>query len=538
MDIRWPTVRLDRDGWLRVVGAVASVVVAIVLFTRFSIAGGMSRDESIYVYGGQQLSHGVAPYDSIFDPKTPLATMLSGLGAWLGHLFGYRDVYVIRVLFFLCSVLAVLAIYLLVQRMWNSVLGGLTAAVVLASYEGFARDALPGPDAKTPGVLLLILCMWLAARRNWFWAGLTGSLAFLVWQPFLIFPAMAVLAAGVAGKEGRLRALGMAVAGVLIPIAVTCVYFAAAGAFGVFVESTLEYPLTGVQRKHRSLRGRISHIADVVHHFYGFSGVLFWIGTVLFLALFAGVAWRARQRWPNALTDPVLVIVGLTGLFEFGYALIDFEGYPDVFPLLAFPAIGIGAAVAFIERRASLPASREVVIGVTTAALTLLTVLSAYWFTNDRGANNETFHNELAAGCVLRDVVPTGTPLYAIGSPVPLVVTGRRNPDRYIYLDAGVDAWKVHHTAGGLAGWEEQIKRADPAVVALQGWNGKYRTALWEWLVSEGYHRWFLGTFRVFVTPEAFYNAQSHGIQLTRTHTAWPLGTDGQRLAEKSCRNG
>ena len=133
MKIRWPIARLDRDGWLRVTGGVASVVVATVLFTRFTIDGSMSRDESIYVYGGQQLSHGVAPYDSIFDPKTPIPTVLAGFGAWFGRLIGYRDVYAIRLVFLACSVLAVLAMYLLVQRMWRSVLGGLTAAVILAS---------------------------------------------------------------------------------------------------------------------------------------------------------------------------------------------------------------------------------------------------------------------------------------------------------------------------------------------------------------------------------------------------------------------
>jgi len=538
MKIRWPIARLDRDGWLRVTGGVASVVVATVLFTRFTIDGSMSRDESIYVYGGQQLSHGVAPYDSIFDPKTPIPTVLAGFGAWFGRLIGYRDVYAIRLVFLACSVLAVLAMYLLVQRMWRSVLGGLTAAVILASYDGFARDALPGPDAKTPGVLFLILCMWLAARRNWLWAGVTGSLAFLVWQPFLIFPAMAVIAAGVGSKEKRLRALGIAVAGVLIPIVVTFVYFAAAGAFGKFVESTFEYPLTGVKRINRSLGKQIKHIVHVVNDDYAFSGVLFWIGALLLLALLVGIVVRGRTRLRSTLTDPVLVIVGLTGLFEFGYALADFQSYPDVYPLLAYPAIGIGAVVALVEQRASFAASREAVIGIVTVALTVLTVLSAYWFTNNTHANNSRFNRELASGCALQRVVLPGTPLYAIGSPVPLVLTHRRNPDRYIYLDAGVGVWKVKHTSGGLAGWEAQIKRANPSVVVMQGWTEKYHTAMWQWLVSEGYNRWFLGGFRVFVKPEAFYNAESHGVQLTKMHTEWPLATAGGILTARSCENG
>jgi hypothetical protein len=534
MKITWPIARLDRDGWLRVVGGVVAVVVAIVLFTRFSIDGEMTRDESIYVYGGQQLSHGVAPYASIFDPKGPLAIMIAGLGASLGHLFGYSDVDTIRLLFFLCSVLAVLAIYLLVLRVWKSVLGGLAAAVVLASYNGFAGDALPGPDAKTPGVLFLIVCMWLAVRRNWFWAGITGSLAFLVWQPFLIFPVMAVLAAVVGDKEHRLRALATSAAGVLAPIVATFVYFAAAGAFGKFAESTFEYPLTGVERRKETVSGRIQHIVKIVHHDYAFSGVLFWIGAVLLLALLVGIGWRARTRLRSALTDPVVVVIGLTALFEFGYALTDFQSYPDLFPLLAYPAIGIGAVVALAERRVTMPALWQAVVAVTAAALTLLVVLSASWFTNT-STNNTSFRNSRAAGCALQRSVVPGTSLYSLGTPLPLVVTGRRNPDRYVYLEAGVDAWKIAHTSGGLAGWEEQIARANPSLVVIQGWDGSLRTALWRWLTSQGYRRRFVGPFRVLATPQAQQVAEANGIQLTPKHTRWPMTPEGRPFTERAC---
>jgi hypothetical protein len=535
MKIRWPIARLDRDGWLKVAGGAASVVVAIVLFTRFSIDGALSRDEAIYVYGGQQLYHGVAPYQSIFDPKGPVATLICGLGASLGHLFGYSDVLTIRALFFICSVLAVLAMYLLVLQVWKSVVGALAAAVIMASYSGFARDALPGPDAKTPGVLFLIVCMWLAFRRNWFWAGIFGSLAFLVWQPFLIFPVVAVLAAVVGDREHRLRALATSVAGVLAPIAATFVYFAAAGAFGRFVESTFEYPLTGVKRApNETVDSRFHHIIKIVHKYYEFSGVLFWIGAFLLLAILVGIIWSRRADWRTALADPVVIVVGLSGLFEFGYALTDFQSYPDVFPLLAFPAVGIGGAVALAERHATMPAFRQAVVAATSAAAALLFLLSAYWFTNT-SANNTFYRNERAVGCAFQRAVVPGTSLYSLGTPVPLVVTGWRNPDRYIYLDAGVDSWKVNHLRGGLTAWEEQIHRANPSLVVLEAWKGKYRKPLWRWLVTQGYKRWFLGPIRVFATPEARYWAISKGVFLTPARTRWPTRPDGGRFAVQAC---
>src|SRR5689334_7986581 len=90
--------------WL---GGVLVLVLAALLFTRFSLDDWLRRDESIYAYGGQQLVHGVAPYVSIFDPKSPLATIFAGAGAAWARLFGGDDVHAIRLVFLGFSCLAV-----------------------------------------------------------------------------------------------------------------------------------------------------------------------------------------------------------------------------------------------------------------------------------------------------------------------------------------------------------------------------------------------------------------------------------------------
>ena len=100
-----------------------SVLVAIGLYSRAGIDAYLYRDDAIYAYGGQQLTHGVAPYVSIFDPKGPLPTMLCALGAWAGQVLGHNDVLMMRLVYFACAVLTVLAVYLLVRALWNSVLG-------------------------------------------------------------------------------------------------------------------------------------------------------------------------------------------------------------------------------------------------------------------------------------------------------------------------------------------------------------------------------------------------------------------------------
>jgi len=534
MDSPRSALRIRREAWPQWAGAATSVVLALVLYTRFSIDGSLNRDESIYAYGGQQLTHGVPPYASIFDPKGPLATMLCGLGAGLGNLLGRNEIYLIRLVFLGCSVLTVLAVYLLVLQLWDSVIGGLTAAVVFASFDGFARNALPGPDAKTPGVLFLVLCMWLAVRRQWFLAAFAGSLAFLVWQPLLIFVPMVLLYAVLCSPENRRGSVALAVAGAAVPLAVTFVYFAAVGAVGKFVESAFTYPLTWVKRTRETFLHRIRHIADIVHRYYEFSGVLFWLGAALLVAVAVGVLVAGRRHWRTALTDPLLCVIMLSFLFEAGYASTDFQSYPDLFPLLPYPAIGFGAAVAIALSHCPSGLPFRIAFGVTATAAALLALLSAVWFTNS-SADNTDLRREEAAGCALQQAVLPGTTLYSIGNPVPLVVTGRRNPDRYIYLDSGVDVWKVEHTAGGFAGWTAQIQASRPSVVVLEGWRGKYRTAIWEWLVSQGYHRRFVGPFRVFVTHAARLAAPSNGIKFTPTRTKWPEDPHGGRFTRRDC---
>ncbi len=534
MRIPLPALRLDREGWPKLAGASASVAVAVALYTRYSINGTLSRDEGIYAYGGQQMTHGVAPYASIFDPKAPLATMLSGFGAAAGHVIGVNDVKTIRLVFFACAVLSVLAMYLLVARLWNSVLGGVAAAVVFASFQGYARDALAGPDAKTPGILFLIVAMWLTVRRQWFWAAFAGSLAFLVWQPFAIYPVVAIVGAVVQSRGRRLRALGLAAAGAAVPLVATLGYFVSAGAFGKFFESAFAFPLRGVHRPDETIRHRVHRLVGVVDHFYKFSATLFWIGLLLLAVIAVMVVAGARSDLSAALRDPFLLIVVVTFLVQAAYASLDFQSYPDVFPLLPYPAIGFGAATALALRRLTQPNLLRAATAVVLVAATVLTALSWSWFGNSR-ANDNGLVAEQATACAIKALLIPGTSLYSLGNPVPLVLTDRRNPDRYLYLGSGVDRWKVKHTKGGFAGWTAQVQASRPSVIVIDDWLGKWRTPMMDWLISKGYRGGHLGPWRVLLSPEAHVRARGEGLRLTRAATKWPLTTAGTNYTDDNC---
>src|SRR3954466_4197219 len=202
-------------------GGAVALVIAVVLFTRFSINDNFWRDEAISSCGGQQLADGVPVYSGIFDPKPPLPTFLNAFAVLSARAVDKNDLTVMRAEFFVFALLTVAAIYLLGLWLWRSPLAALAGAVTFASFQGFAQDALAGPDAKTPGILLMVVSLALLVRRRWFLAGIAGSLASLAGHPLGICAAAAVRAALLVSEpedEPRWKRGARALGGVAIPL--------------------------------------------------------------------------------------------------------------------------------------------------------------------------------------------------------------------------------------------------------------------------------------------------------------------------------
>ena len=70
--------------------------VALITFSQYGFYGKLLRDDAIFLYGGQRLAEGVAPYLGIFDVKGPIAPMVAGLGALISKWLGWDDVYTVR----------------------------------------------------------------------------------------------------------------------------------------------------------------------------------------------------------------------------------------------------------------------------------------------------------------------------------------------------------------------------------------------------------------------------------------------------------
>jgi 4-amino-4-deoxy-L-arabinose transferase-like glycosyltransferase len=506
-----PAETLRRPLLLAAGGGVLSIAIGVLLFTRFSIYGNLWRDESIYAYGGQQLANGVPVYLGIFDPKPPLPTFLTALGVLLGRLFGTDGLLTMRAEFFVFGLLAVVAIYWLGLKLWRSPLAALAGAAVFASFKGFAQDALPGPDAKTPGIFLAALSLGLLVRRRWFLAGLTGSLAFLDWQPLGVYAAAAVIAAVLAGgEEPRWKRGARAVAGVAAPLVGTVLFLAIDGGLSQFIEASFNFPLTGLQRGHVTLLGNLRQIHKIVNRYYGDTRFLFWGGLALLVVVLG--AWLVRRRVQPERLFPAAVVLGT--LAALGAASVaDFQGYPDLYPLLPYAAIGIGGAVAAVAPRIGSERARRAAAATALAGVALLVGLSFHWYSGPEGGLS--LHAERAYAARINRALDPGERLYVLGDPTPLVLTERRNPVRWIYLGSGVDRWAIKHDFGGsLAGWQANILAVNPPIVLVNLWTTGKGMKMRHWLRKVYGTGTFLGSWRVFAKPAIRARAAARGVPL------------------------
>ena len=191
-----------RSSLITGLGALLVFILSAFVFSQYGYHGKLTRDSAIYLYSGQQMAEGIPPFASIFDHKGPLAPMLSGVGVYISHWLHTDDILTVRVTFFVLSLCTVVAIYLLAHSLFSSYSLAFLTACTFLNFWGFGIYALSGPQAKTPMLLFEVLALWLTVRRKWFWAGLCGSLAFLTWQPTLIYSFITMLLA-LLQSEGR-----------------------------------------------------------------------------------------------------------------------------------------------------------------------------------------------------------------------------------------------------------------------------------------------------------------------------------------------
>jgi hypothetical protein len=474
------------------------------VYSRYGFWGKLHRDDALYIYGGRRLAEGIAPYLGIFDFKGPITPMVTGVGVALSNWLGWDDVYTVRLLFLFISSLAVVAIYQLGKRLFQSERVGVFAALTCLGFFGFAKSAASGPRPKTLVVLFGTLSLLLTGRKMWFWAGLFGALSALTWQPAGIFLLVTLLVAAMQPRKERLRAISLSLFGIGVPSVALAAYFISQNAFGELLDGILLFHLRYMTRPPSTL---ISHLTTPLINIFKSYRMMF-----LPIAIGSGMVFYLyfwRRSLHNSLKDmlagdefsPLLISFPLFVM----WSALDFQGGWDFFVFLPYVAIGfawfLDIAVDGVKKYLG-GEGRGWALRFITPAICVALAGSA-WL--DLHINSEDgYLEQVAAAAEIERRFGKDVKLYSLGIPEVLVVMRRVNPTPYIVVLDGIDRQIHASTPQGFTGWVGELIAYDPDLIAMGPTGGKYIDELAAW-VTPRYHREQIGPWLFYVrnSPKA-----------------------------------
>ncbi|UCG02642.1 MAG: DolP-mannose mannosyltransferase [Candidatus Heimdallarchaeota archaeon] len=505
-------------------------LISLIVYLSYGMKANLRKDNSIIIYAGQQMANGVPYYVSIFDIKSPLAYILAGVGVIIARLIGWNDIITVRLLFLLVSCVTVVSIYFLIKYLFDSSEVGVLSALLFLCFFGFSYYSAFGPRAKILMLLFEILSIWATARRKWFWGAFIGSIAFLTWQPMLIFPVLTICLAFIQStQKERIVALLTSMTGFLIPLVITSLYFLSYSynAFESFLYGTLLFYLLYADRDPTDsfLKGIRKNLENPFFAIIeGFSAMMFLIilGFVMIILLF----FLVRSKYPSfkemIREDPFIVIFGSL-LVLVVFAFIDFQRFPDF--LMFLPYISIGCAKFFenllpyfktcienhhqdiygLKRLNSDHLYTIMILGLAIS-MVFSAELMAYHerdFYDDRYTSTLAYQQEQAAEIL--NIFGENISILCLGNPELFVILNRTNPSRFLFIFMGLDNYIHAVTPGGFEGWIQEIEEINPDLIAYGSTRITHHTRkLFNW-IEINYTPTKIGPWLLFVRNELFY---------------------------------
>lgn len=493
---------------------IALTVIAFAVIVQYDPTNSrLASDQSYMVYAGQQILRGIPPYTGVTIVKTPLTALVAAGAIAVGRAAGWNDVLAARIGFMLLAALLIGLMTLLGKALdgrWTGVL----AAVILLGFDGLASSSASGPSPKIVFTLFGVMALWftalglmapappargrsLAVGGAWFLAGAAGALAFLAWQPGLLFIGAASLgallvhphpmpatASDMARRDSlapRLRAAAFVVMGAVMPVALIALYLALNGALvsGIrqsFLANASYFNTVKLGAGlSNSISQNLAHLLRITPRC--FSG----LELVPVLGIGGGVGAVAAALARAARNDldplrrliPPLAAVGVLGAFT----LIDLQGCADLLPFYPFLALGggwllwqaIGATQNFLERRGALGRRLAPALPFAIAVLFLLYgIVDVFSLTPDSGLAEQ----QRVAASISRHLAP-GDKLQQFGDAIILVLLQRENATRFVSLGPKQGAGVLY--AEGIAPEDlpQILTLAHPKVITLSHAKGQ-----------------------------------------------------------------
>lgn len=444
--------------------AVGLLVASAWLWSLYGFEARLNHDDGGYVYSGQQVLRGVAPFQSLFDHKGPLTAFVCAAAIGLGRVLGTDDLLAVRFVFLWISSGVVALLFLLVEELFRSRRQALITCMIFLGLWGFGIQAASGAHPKTLILLLAMTTLWATTRHRWTSAGFFAALAMLVWQPMGVFLLMAVVIGWSVSRQGGAegRALLRVLVGAAIPFAATLLYFASKGALVELADGMLLFNLFFLESS-GTVQGRLARMANSLLGFRWMGYGLF-VGTLALLPLYPSRVRAARAEARPFLGDRFAPLL-LTLPAPFLWSLVDFQSYPDLYVFLPYGAIGFG----WILRLGIEQSVREAGLGpratqwlLVVIALTTLFTAGYYY---DYGAPDGTLAKQRAVWEGKLAPFSVDARVASVGAPQVLALMGRTNITSYGVVWRGMEELIDKRHPDGFEGWLRTLDTADVLIV-------------------------------------------------------------------------
>jgi len=324
--------RLGRRWWIPVVSLVGALLHAASVWSVVARIGPNQQpallDSIIYEYLGWYLSKGARLYVDIWEVKPPLVYELTGV---IAVMTGDRMIlyhWLLVALTISAAILAAVVVGELTLAITNEPMGALVAGLVPFTYPLFPWRTAVGFKPKYFVILFGLLAIYAALRNRPAVSGLFGAASMGFWQLAIVFP---VVAMGLLVQRRSIQRLRWFVAGFGLLTVVMLIPVVLWGALSEMLVETVLTPL--IAGNGLPLADRIELATDI----FRLPSVIVLIGLIGIALL---VLDDPSAHWWVAVVAGWLVVQIL---------LIDFDTAPDLLPLFAICAIGVGG-VSRIER--------------------------------------------------------------------------------------------------------------------------------------------------------------------------------------------
>lgn len=440
------------------------------------------QDPGIFAYLSQLVAQGLAPHQYAFNEQTSLTFLLGGAAMRLGALVGVHPLLAFRAVSMLVMACAVVLTYRVGALLTRSRVAGFLAGVILLGYEGFNVRAATTLEPKGLMLVLGLATLYFLYRHKWFFAGACACAAGLAWQIAWGYLIIAVLLAAIQGGatlHARARAAGLTLLAVLGVFALYALYFVWHHAYiemlqQTFLAPVLMHPVTG-----KPLNARIFKLAKTFYLGFGTHAIIGALGaTGLVVWLGANIGARdLRAVWRRTLyflfqnrrtAGTLLVVAGFVV-----YSLLDFQNFPDWFPLLPFISIFAAWLVWKVCLRVldwlhvSLAARRAVLAGLVCVVIGLSTFPVFTHTGRDRPLQRGTWQEQQRVADEISAKLAPDAPIWLLGKAELLFFMRRTNINKYIYLFGNVDAAAEAFEPGGFRGMVNDALAQKPVLYTL-----------------------------------------------------------------------